>query len=114
MDDFDGVTNKTAIVAAAVVSILLLCNVLVQAAALTKLGEVAKSAKGVEVRAGGIEEKIPVRWEYDVVSIPDGAWNTKAQQLGNDGWEIVSARRASDAEDNFAYECIVKRANPGV
>ena len=54
-------------------------------------------------------EEQPPRWEYDVVSIGDAEWHSKAQDLGSAGWEIVTARRASDSDGNFAYECIVKR-----
>ena len=48
-------------------------------------------------------------WEYDVVSIPDLDWETKGQQLGMDGWEIITARRASGMDDSYSYECIVRR-----
>lgn len=49
------------------------------------------------------------RWEYDVIGIKDDEWTTKATALGEAGWEIVTARRASDSNDVFGYECIVRR-----
>ena len=52
------------------------------------------------------------RWEYEVFSIDDGEWGTKAQDLGASGWEIVTARRASDSDGTVAYECIAKRRRP--
>ena len=48
-------------------------------------------------------------FEYDVVSIPDAAWKTQGSDLGADGWDMVSCRRASDEANKFGYECIVKR-----
>jgi hypothetical protein len=59
-------------------------------------------------------------WEYRVVSFDDDAWDKPAQfgtdskilarpnDFGLEGWEIVSARRASDSL-GAKYECIVKR-----
>jgi len=51
----------------------------------------------------------PVKYDYMVVSIPDLEWATKGQELGQDGWEMVFARRASDGNDNMLYECIFQR-----
>lgn len=48
-------------------------------------------------------------WEYDVVSVPDVEWNTTGRQLGKEGWEIVSARRATGSDGEYLYECIVRR-----
>lgn len=50
-----------------------------------------------------------VTYEYDVIAIPDAEWDSKGKALGAAGWEIITARRASGADDTFAYECIVKR-----
>jgi len=51
----------------------------------------------------------PTRFEYMVDSIPDLQWGSKAQELGEEGWELVFARRARDEGDNFLYECIFQR-----
>jgi hypothetical protein len=51
-------------------------------------------------------------WEYQIVAIPDSLFDTKLNELGKDGWEIVSARRASDGSTyapTFSYELILKR-----
>jgi len=51
----------------------------------------------------------PAKYDYMVESIPDLEWGTKAQELGQEGWEMVFARRASDGNDNMLYECIFQR-----
>ena len=51
----------------------------------------------------------PVAYEYAIESIPDLEWGTKAQELGKQGWELVFARRATDSDNNYMYECIFKR-----
>ena len=51
----------------------------------------------------------PQKYDYMVTSIPDTEWATKAQELGQDGWELVSARRASSEDKNYLYECIFQR-----
>lgn len=82
------VTNTTAVLGIALISVLLAANF----------------AKLQQIRT--MDE---VGWEYDVVTIGDDEWDSAADKVGSQGWEIVSARRASDARNNFAYECIVKR-----
>jgi len=49
------------------------------------------------------------KWEYAVDAIPDLDWDTKGKQIGENGWDMVTCRRASDGESNFSYECIFKR-----
>lgn len=51
----------------------------------------------------------PNKFEYLVDSIPDLEWGSKAQELGEEGWELVFARRARDSGDKFLYECIFQR-----
>jgi len=51
----------------------------------------------------------PAKYDYMVESIPDMEWATKGQALGQEGWEMVFARRASDGNDNMLYECIFQR-----
>ena len=51
----------------------------------------------------------PTKWEYGVESIPDMEWGGQADELGKAGWEIITCRRAQDANDQMMYECIVKR-----
>lgn len=51
-------------------------------------------------------------WEYQIVAIPDPIFDTKMNELGKEGWELVSARRASDGSTyspRFSYELILKR-----
>jgi hypothetical protein len=56
----------------------------------------------------------PQKWEYKILPIADEIFTTQMQQLGDEGWEIVTARRASTGPENsskpiFAYEIIFKR-----
>ena len=52
------------------------------------------------------------RWEYTVVAIPDAGFQAAMNKLGDEGWELVFARRASDGsryDPEFSYEVILKR-----
>lgn len=52
------------------------------------------------------------QWEYTVEAIPDFEFTEKMNALGAEGWEAVSARRASDGNEyrpSFSYEIIFKR-----
>lgn len=54
----------------------------------------------------------PAKWEYRIGIIPDETFPFEMDALGADGWEAVSARRASSgpgAEAVFSYEIIFKR-----
>lgn len=71
-----------------------------------------RTSTRMEFRLNEIEARtpqIPPRWEYEVFVIGDAEWGTRALAIGESGWEIVTARRASDSSDNVAYECIAKR-----
>lgn len=51
------------------------------------------------------------KWEYNVRSVPDPAFVDTMNALGSAGWEMVSARRASDGGTRpvFSYEVILRR-----
>lgn len=52
------------------------------------------------------------KWEYKVEAVPDLHFEEGVNVIGEDGWEIVFARRASSGEGssaNFSYEMIFKR-----
>lgn len=54
----------------------------------------------------------PSRFEYKVEIIPDGNFKQSMDAAGFEGWEAVSARRASDgntANPVYSYEVIFKR-----
>ncbi len=52
------------------------------------------------------------KWEYYVGAVPDRAFIPAMDALGADGWELVTARRASTEDPSgreFRYEVIMKR-----
>jgi hypothetical protein len=52
------------------------------------------------------------KWEYKIEAVPDLTFERSMIALGDDGWELVSARRASSGEGTltkFSYEIIFKR-----
>ena len=54
----------------------------------------------------------PGQWEYRIESLPDRTFDQRINALGQEGWELVFARRASDGSDyspTFSYEMIFKR-----
>lgn len=48
-------------------------------------------------------------WEYTVVMPPDPGLEDRLNDLGEDGWELVFARRAMTDLDIARYEMILKR-----
>jgi len=53
----------------------------------------------------------PVGYEYRIESIPDLTFEESMDELGEEGWELVFARRAQNSiTDEFSYECIFKKA----
>ena len=53
--------------------------------------------------------KPTVRWEYMLESPSDYSFTKTMNNYGEQGWELVSARRASDSSSSMSYECIFKR-----
>ena len=49
------------------------------------------------------------KWEYAVEVPPDIGFSRQMNRWGEEGWELVSARRASGAGRTFSYEVIMKR-----
>jgi hypothetical protein len=61
---------------------------------------------------GSVPKVSPERWEYKIADVPDTAFTSQTNDLGHSGWELVSARRASDGSDTsptYSYEMIFKR-----
>ncbi|MDA7681348.1 DUF4177 domain-containing protein [Verrucomicrobiales bacterium] len=48
------------------------------------------------------------KWEYRIVSPSDADFISILNDYGNDGWQLVSARRAINS-NTASYECILKR-----
>ncbi|WP_043582595.1 DUF4177 domain-containing protein [Geminisphaera colitermitum] len=48
------------------------------------------------------------KWEYRIESPSDYRFSAAMNEYGKEGWELVSARRAS-SEGSLSYECIFKR-----
>lgn len=56
------------------------------------------------------DKLVPPKWEYMIQAVPDQAFQEEMNKLGGDGWEAISARRASSgAESVFSYEIIFRR-----
>jgi len=49
------------------------------------------------------------KWEYKVETPMDAFFSTSMDSYGEEGWELVTARRAKGSLDQFGYECIFKR-----
>ena len=57
---------------------------------------------------------MPPRWDYTIKSVSDQRFVQEMLEMGSDGWELVSARRATSDTENpapstFSYEIIFKR-----
>ena len=52
------------------------------------------------------------QWEYTLKDVPDADFTDQMNEMGKDGWDVVTARRASDGNDTptFSYEIVFKRA----
>lgn len=50
-------------------------------------------------------------WQYTIAAPSDLLFESEMSALGNNGWELVTCRRAvgSDEDRKAAYECIFKR-----
>lgn len=48
-------------------------------------------------------------WEYRVAAVSDESFDDTMSKAGAIGWEVVSARRASNGGDKFSYEMIFRR-----
>ena len=58
------------------------------------------------------ERSRAVKWEYRIESIEDLSFSKDMQKLGDDGWELIFARRAVTGEGLLSrgiYECIFRK-----
>lgn len=53
------------------------------------------------------------QWEYKIESVPDLSWDEGMVKIGNEGWELVFARRANGSDERMSYEMIFKRPKTG-
>lgn len=57
--------------------------------------------------------QLPTRWQYTVISAHDGSLADTLEKAGQDGWEVISARRALEDPQSISprplYEFIAKR-----
>lgn len=59
-----------------------------------------------------VNKSQPTLWEYKIEAIPDGGFEQIMHQMGSEGWEVASARRAVSGEGSSSeglYEVIFKR-----
>ena len=60
------------------------------------------------------EPEAQTRWEYRIERPSDYTFIREMTQFGEQGWELVFARRALDSEnDVYSYEVILKRPVDG-
>jgi|GEM_PF-6829250 len=53
-----------------------------------------------------------VKYEYKIISLEDQEFDSKMEEAGDNGWELVFARRAitgGEYSSRGCYECILKR-----
>jgi len=53
--------------------------------------------------------KPPTTWEYMIASVADLKFGEEMKLAGENRWELVFARRASNSRDEMMYECIFRR-----
>ena len=51
------------------------------------------------------------KYEYQVISIDDYQFKEQMNNLGNSGWEAISARRVIDEYSKPSYEIIFKKVH---
>jgi hypothetical protein len=59
-----------------------------------------------------LNRALPEQWQYTIAAPKDDELKTAIDKLGADGWELVSARRASDGDTRnpkMSYEMIFKK-----
>lgn len=49
------------------------------------------------------------QWQYITLAPPDNVFDDTLNRLGSDGWELVTARRATSVLGEAAYEVILRR-----
>lgn len=65
-------------------------------------------AVAIVVLALGLTGCTETKWEYKIDSISDGTFKDQMEKIGEDGWELVFARRAL-SDGRGIYEMIFKR-----
>ncbi|HCO23337.1 hypothetical protein [Gimesia maris] len=65
---------------------------------------------GVQIINLFLSSPTPQRWEYDIISPRDSVVVEKLNRLGAEGWDIVSARRATGYDNEASYEMLIRRA----
>ena len=64
----------------------------------------------IAARFVGVAPLPSQKWEYKITSPDDLSFDTEVNKLGQEGWELVVARRATSRYGNEAsYEMIFKR-----
>ena len=48
-------------------------------------------------------------YDYNIVFLEDKYFKEDMRLMGNEGWEIINARRVLSKDNKTGYECIIKR-----
>ncbi len=62
-----------------------------------------------KINSNIIDSLAPSQYEYKVVSPSDITLSEEMNTEGQNGWQVVSCRRAQDSLEKFSYECIMIR-----
>jgi len=62
-----------------------------------------------KINSNIIDSLAPSQYEYKVVSPSDITLSEEMNTEGQNGWQVVSCRRAQDSLEKFGYECIMVR-----
>lgn len=49
------------------------------------------------------------KWEYKIVSPEDSLLDAELKIIGENGWDIIFARRAMGKNEEYKYEMLIKR-----
>ncbi|RTE85502.1 MULTISPECIES: DUF4177 domain-containing protein [Gammaproteobacteria] len=64
----------------------------------------------IAVVALNLQKKLTSQsWEYKISAPSDSNFESQMNEFGEEGWELVTARRATNSYGGASYEVILKR-----